>query len=248
MPFSTKAILLGASVLALAHLCQGQRITKSCDGFKEDLVFHDFVHTTSYCNSKFELTEYKPGDNAVISTSKPSEEDCSEGDIGGIEYTFEGKNLRISMHCCTDEKDKENTAACNLKSRGTKFEVTRTQDSRRRLLFFRHSRWKHLFKHVQKLKRTRYRTAIRGSNSDMYGKATTVKQIWFKPASAASQRSITTHCLSETGNKCAMSSTQFGYLNKKQITVRGGDIRRTPNVNFHHHRRRLLQTGKSPRC
>jgi hypothetical protein len=234
MPFSTKAILLGASVLALAHLCEGQGITESCDGFKEDLVFHDFVHTTSYCNSKFELTEYKPGDNAVISTSKPSEEDCSEGDIGGIEYTFEGKNLRISMHCCTDEKDKENTAACNLKSRGTKFEVTRTQNSRRRLLFFRHSRWKH----QQKL-----------SNSDMHGKATTVKQIWFKPASVIKGTSlITTHCLSETGNKCARSSTQFGYLNKKKRTVRGGANRRTPNVNFHHHRRRLLQSGKKPMC
>ena len=136
MPFSTKAILVGASVLALAHLCEGQGAhtlvegqgahTNSC--FKETLEFNKFLTNENQCTGfKMHTTEQFD--------SVPYIYDKCKGTIGGVEYSFKGTTLKISMTCCDGNDQEENAAACKLKRDGTEVKVTRAlpQELARRL-------------------------------------------------------------------------------------------------------------------
>ena len=162
MPFSTKAILVGASVLAAAHLCQGAH-ANSC--FQETLEFNEFLTNEKQCGLGFKLRTTEQFD------SVPSEEDECKGTIGGVKYSFKGTTLKISMKCCDGKEVENNAAACKLKRDGTEVKVTRAR-SRRRLL------WNLPLRKTRQSAPTEKKWTTTYSNS---GSSAELTKLWFKP-------------------------------------------------------------------
>jgi hypothetical protein len=224
MPFSTKAILVGASVLAAAHLCQGAH-ANSC--FQETLEFNEFLTNEKQCGLGFKLRTTEQFD------SVPSEEDECKGTIGGVKYSFKGTTLKISMKCCDGKEVENNAAACKLKRDGTEVKVTRAR-SRRRLLWNLPLRKTRQSAPTEKKWTTTYRNS--GSSAEL-------TKLWFKGKASLGlgAESHLTHCLSNGGKKCAKDVE--GYTNK----IKSSDINLPPQkLGFN--RRNLLQGGKNPRC
>ena len=243
MPFSTKAILVGASVLAAAHLCQGAH-TDSC--FEETLEFNEFLTNENQCDLRFKLRTTKVFD------SEPSGK-C-KGTIGGVEYSFKGTTLKISMKCCdgNDQEEEINAAACKLKRDGTEVKVTRKLplSSRRRLLGSpRAPRGGD-----RRAGGLKYAAATISSDDPKStttyshpGSSAELTKLWFKGKASLGlgAESHLTHCLSDIGNKCAKDVE--GYTNKIKSNPDKVPLKFSGSIK-ESRRRRLLQTGRGPRC